>query len=377
MGPSRRVTLRDLARTTGVHFTTVGLALRGDVRVRPETVEKVREAAERLGYQRDAMLSALSSYRHTRGRVHRETIGYLFPAPFRRIMERNDGYRTAYLSAEAHAETIGLKVEPFDSSADNMKPRRLAQLLESRGIRGLVIAPIFEPGEYGALPWERFSAVALGFSLTRPELHRVAVHHARAMRLMLRELRALGYRRIGLALRRGGDVRTDHNFLGAYLAEQQVQADSARLHPLLCEEEVPALPRLKAWLTAERPDCVIGAMPDTLGQIRKLGWRVPGELGFALLGLRPNAPDFAGTDENWGAVGQAAIDLVFALMKNRETGIPDFPRFALVEAKWVWGGTVRGGERVSPSRLIKPHSQRRAPPDFQFQDLAMISMNAS
>jgi len=61
---NERVTLRDLARITGVHFTTVGLALRNDARISPATAAKVQPAAREHGYTEDAMLSALSTYRH-------------------------------------------------------------------------------------------------------------------------------------------------------------------------------------------------------------------------------------------------------------------------------------------------------------------------
>ncbi len=159
--------------------------------------------------------------------------------------------------------------------------------------------------------------------------------------MLLGELRSLGYLRIGFVIHRGGDVRTDHNFLGAYLAEQQWREPGGRLQPLLCETEVPALATLERWMAKERPDCVIGAMPETLAQLRRLGFRVPEDLGFAIMGVRPHAPNLAGTNENWEAVGRAAVDMVFALMKNREVGVPEFQRFALVEGIWVPGLTVR------------------------------------
>ncbi len=338
--PPPRVTLRQLAEATGLHFTTVGLALRRDRRVNAETMRRVQEAAERLGYEPDPMLSALSAYRHGRG-VYRASIGYLFPAAFRQMMDRNDGYRLAYEAGRTYAQEQGFKLEPFDAYAGGMSPTRLAQMLEARGIRGLVLAPLLEPADYVALPWERFSVVAIGYSVVQPALHRVSVHHARSMWMLLRELRARGYRRIGFSIHRGGDIRTDHNFLGAYLAEQQWHEVGVRLQPLLSESEVPSVAELERWLEAEQPDCVIGSMPETLTRLRRLGRRVPEQLGFAIMGVRPQAQGIAGTNENWEGVGRAAVDLVLALMKNREMGVPAFPRFALVEGHWVPGATVR------------------------------------
>lgn len=49
----RRVTLKDLARATGVSVSTVSLALRGDERISQETTARVQVAADRLGYRGD------------------------------------------------------------------------------------------------------------------------------------------------------------------------------------------------------------------------------------------------------------------------------------------------------------------------------------
>ena len=46
-----RVSIRDVAREAGVSVTTVSHALNGKGRLNPETRERVREIADRLGYR--------------------------------------------------------------------------------------------------------------------------------------------------------------------------------------------------------------------------------------------------------------------------------------------------------------------------------------
>jgi LacI family transcriptional regulator len=58
----RRPTLRDIAAETGLSTAAVSYALRG-LQVPPETQRRVREAAERLGYQADPIARALASGR--------------------------------------------------------------------------------------------------------------------------------------------------------------------------------------------------------------------------------------------------------------------------------------------------------------------------
>ncbi len=335
-----RVTLRDLARETGLHFTTVGLALRGDARVHATTVATVRAAAARLGYQPDALLSALSAYRH-RSRAFQGTIGYLLPGPLGSILARNDGYGITLRSAESAAAAIGLKIEPFDAFAPGLGAARLAQLLEARGIRVLVLAPLYAPGEYPALPWERFCPLTIGYSVLRPALHQVGPHQARATRELVATLRARGYRRLGLIIDPNANVRTGYNFLGAYLAEQEMQPARQRLRPLIVAADGARLETLRSWLRTQRPDCVIGTGPEYLADLTALGLRVPEDIGFALTGIRPSQPRVAGMDERWDGIGQAVVDLAASLLRNPEAGIPRFPRFVLVESRWHEGATVR------------------------------------
>ena len=60
---SSRVTMRDVARALGVDPSTVSLALRAHPKIPAETRERIRRAAEKLGYTPDPMLGALASYR--------------------------------------------------------------------------------------------------------------------------------------------------------------------------------------------------------------------------------------------------------------------------------------------------------------------------
>ena len=50
---SNRVTIRDIAAKAGVHFTTVGLALRDSPRLSAATRKKIQKMAAKMGYAPD------------------------------------------------------------------------------------------------------------------------------------------------------------------------------------------------------------------------------------------------------------------------------------------------------------------------------------
>src|SRR3954469_21892860 len=64
----RRVTIKDVAKIAGVHFTTVSLALRNHPSIPPSTRERVQQAALRIGYSPDPVFAALTHF-HVNGAV--------------------------------------------------------------------------------------------------------------------------------------------------------------------------------------------------------------------------------------------------------------------------------------------------------------------
>ena len=66
--PTRRPTLKDVARETGFHITTISLALRGHTSIPEHTRQKIEAAAQLIGYQRNPVFHALSRFRQ-QGRV--------------------------------------------------------------------------------------------------------------------------------------------------------------------------------------------------------------------------------------------------------------------------------------------------------------------
>ena len=331
--------MRDLARDTGFHFTTVAKALRGDPWISPATTATVNTAAERMGYRSDPMLSALSSYRHRKTSDFRGVLGLLTPGP----TPDRPGARGAtvqfYRDLKAHAERLGQKIEYHDISSPGITGRRLSGILASRGIQGLLLAPIPTPGAYLELDWDSFYTVAIGYSVLHPMVHRACFHQARSMRLHLKRLRALGYRKIGLMLTWNADLRTDHNILGAYLAEQQEHPGPMRVPPLLSNEGIDRL-SIARWLEVEKPDCVMTTGAPHLSIIRELGYSVPRDIGVSTYAWSADSPHIAGIDERWGALAATGVDLLVELMTRREFGVPTFPRYALIDGVWRDGDTV-------------------------------------
>ncbi len=339
----KHVTLRDIAKVAGVHFTTVGLALRNDPRVMPATATKVHAAAKQLGYTHDAMLSALSAYRHRNSRRFAGVIGYIVTYP-PEMLQTNVTERMVRETASERALSLNFQLEAFQINAPGMTPDRLSEMLRARGVQGLILSPrLPDPGPMPDLAWSHFSPVALGFSITNLTIHRVCTYHTHNMRLCLSQMRARGYRRIGLVLPREIYERSRGHVLGAYLAEQQLLPREDRVEPLFVPIAAITQANVGRWLKEQKVDGVIlSAMPlEVMAFIENLKFKVPDQLGVAVISRFGKNEHIAGIDERMRLLGEGAVDTVVGMISRNERGLPAHPRYTLIEGSWVERPTVR------------------------------------
>ncbi len=216
-----RPTIRDIAHLAGCHYSTVSLALHNHPRIPLETKNRIRETAERLGYRPDAALSALCAYRDGKRPVQAQTvIAWLTNYQTKGGWKESACNCDYFDGASQRATERGYRLETFWLADPQMTQRRMSKILWTRGIQGVLLPPQ-EHRTALDLDWEHFSAVTFGHTLLRPHLHLVSNHEYGTMGALFAELVRRQYGRIGLVELRDHDERVDHNWLAAYLVEQQ------------------------------------------------------------------------------------------------------------------------------------------------------------
>lgn len=339
----KRVTLREIAAAAGVSVMTVSLVLRDHGRVSPAMRLKVKRHAEKLGYRPDPALSALMTYRHERQTVRDyRTLAFVTNFPTAGGWKDEVFTRLYHAGAAARAEKLGYRVEPFWMSQPRMTPVRAAQILESRGIKGLLVAPV--PAAVGnvTLAWERFCAVSLCRNLASPDINVVDHNHYQSMTLAWRELRRRGYRRIGYAITRYSEEIAGRAWLGTLLAEQDRAADPAerRVPPLITDEW--RRPVFEAWLRRHRPDAIISPHIAVHRWLQELGRRTPEDVGFLWLEAEAGGA-VSGVCQHFPNVGVAAVDLLHLELMRSAYGIPSVRQTIGIDGVWIEGRSLRAG----------------------------------
>lgn len=340
--PLHRVTIREIAARAGVHFTTVSLALHNNAKLRPETRGKVQQIAREMGYQPDPMLAALNAYRLAKGPPHYQaTIAWINNWPDRFELLRHEGFHEYYRGACERAQELGYAIEEFWLREKGMSQEKLRGILRARGIHGLLLPPQPYSNTQPPLDFTDYSAVTFGYSMQPSILHVVTTNHFHSINLMMDNLHALGYRRIGMFSSPDWDAKVGNAWLAGLLLAKRKHPELQLLSPLLNKRFAFNREEL---IATHRLDAVISYTSD-LPPLRKLGYDIPGELGFASLDLTTSDTDVSGICENNLLIGKKAVDVLVGMIHRSERGVPDIPVTTLVEGKWHPGHTLR---RLSP-----------------------------
>lgn len=337
MPPESRVSMLDIARAVGLHQTTVSLALRHHPRIPEATRRKILAAAERLGYRPNPLVSALMASRRRRGRGEvQAVIGYVSgDPPDVGGGPINLGYKDLFDGASARAAALGYRLENFWIGDPKMTRARFNRITATRGIHGLLIAPLSRKTPTLELDWDRFSSVAYGYSLTSPEVHRILPDFYHSMQTALHRCLEAGFKRPGLVLATNVDRKADHLWLSAYLGEQHVNRKLGKVPPLLLPKiDVESLAnwarrhRVEAVITIDSPPFNRTWTPD--GQVKADGRALP----LVLLNLGANGGPVPGIFIDREEVGAICIDVLVSLLHRTEKGPPRKAQHVLVKCDW-------------------------------------------
>ncbi len=334
----KRVTVRDIARELDLHFTTVAEALRGSSRIKTKTQERVREAATRMGYRPDPVMSALSSYRSRQMRgSYQGTLAWMNSFDSKDILTTEQTfYGDCYRGGQQRAESYGYKMEIFSINEPRMTGKRLSQVLKSRNIAGVIIGPMQEITDSLDLDWAALNSVRIGYSLNDRRITTVISDQFGNTQRVFEKLYNDGFRRIGFACPEYVDNRVRNNFSGAYLSGAYRYQRGVSI-PLFMDEEPEGSSRaFLRWYRKYRPEVIMaGGRSMYYKFLVSEGVEVPQEVQFVALHAEHLRSPVAGIYQNGMAVGGTAVDHLVAMIQRFKTGLETFPKTTMIQGRWI------------------------------------------
>lgn len=348
--PKRYHTLADIAAKAGVHVTTVSLALRDHPSIPPTTRARIRAVAKEFGYQRDPLLDALNFHRSRQHKQARSlSSAFVVHAGATRLFSGNHYQPLVYAGAKAAAEARGYTLDIFVVGQGHLAPARLNTILDARGISTILLSTFEIDIEQLDLDWDQFCAVKIECLHLKPDLDAVSNDQLQVARLAMRQLRKLGYRRIGLATAREDQTRLEESFGMGVLIEQASLPEAECVPPLIFSlAEVPMLPRIiPEWMRANQVDVIISNWNELLDTFATAGIRLPEDVAFASLDVPPSLPHLSGMVQNHRLVGQRAMEQLAIMADAYQRGVPEAQTITFIPGYWKDGTTAPAKARRS------------------------------
>ena len=349
-----RPTLNDIARVLGYSKNTISLALRGDRQIPEVTREKIRQSAEKLGYQPNAVVSHLMAQLRASRTTRLQAKLALVNANRDPEAFRNHPTIPTYVEGcESRAAKLGYSFDRFWLHDPTLNAARWLRILHTRGIKGLVLVGLMDSNH---LPdalrpvWEQLPTVVTGVRTRDPALSFCSVDHHNLALIAVERALELGYRRPGLVLDDVIDALVERRFSAGYLTGTRTLSKAQQI-PIFSDlshaEKEPEL--FRAWLERHEPDVIFTLYNDVLTWLKGAGRRIPEDIGVIQLEWRATRPEIAGMNQHNLVTGEAAVDMIVSQIHNNETGVQEYPRATLIGASWVDGKSVR--QQVSPPSL--------------------------
>jgi len=350
-----RVTLTDVARRAGVHVTTVSQALRDNPRIAETTRRGLQALAEEMNYRPAPFFRSLVAYRMRRAAgMKSPTLAYVTNWHTRWGWKKVAAHAGFFAGAKTKAHELGFQLEHFWLHEPGFSPQQLTRTLAARGIHGVIVASHSrELGDELQLDWEHVCAVKIDYFPHEPRLHNVTNNQCNIIRLAMRRLTGLGYRRLGFVVHRGWNHAVDNNWTAGYLTAQQELPVRDRLPAHVFPKALPVerwfhetnasvvadAGPFKQWLERYRPDVVIAKAAYVRPLMKQFGLEIPRDIAFANLFLEKGDGREAGVRQNHDVVGATAVEILTGQLQHHRFGVPVTPLKTYVDGTWFDGAT--------------------------------------
>jgi LacI family transcriptional regulator len=359
-----RPTLNDIARELGYSKNTISLGLRGNPQIPAATRERIKAAADRLGYRPNAIVSQLMaqlrSARTSRLQAKLALVNAnLDPA----ALKKHPTVPIYVEGCESRAAGLGYDFDRFWLHDPELTADRWLRILTARGIKGLVLVGLMDTNHLPdalAPVWARLPCVVTGVRTREPALSYCCVDHYNLALIAFERALALGYRRPGLVLDDVIDALVERRFSAGYITGQRMLPPAQQV-PVFGDVTGPRMPEMfRKWLRRHNPDVVFTLYNSVVGWLKAAGLRIPEDIGVIQLEWRSSSPEIAGMNQHNLVTGEAAVDMVVSQIHNNEAGVQDYPRATMIGASWVDGATVRDQRAAAQPRGMLSKSARTA-----------------
>lgn len=308
---NRRVSLRDVARYCNVSPSTVSCVVRRVDCVKDATRKRIEAAIEKLGYQIDPALRTLAAYRTRLAKEnrieYRSTIAFFDSEP-------SEYSQAIYEECHQEGKRLGYGVKYFRFPRSYAEQERFSRSLWAQGIRGIILGPSQRKFDLQGFGVERFAFVGIGAFEHTPAVDTVTADYFQGLSIAARKCRERGFQRIAFVMVSYLEARTEHRWLGAYLAFCH-ESGQAPISWIFEQDEVPEVKEIEEWIRVNQVDVILTlaetVFSEVVEQIYLNDWHVSGDR------------DYISTPRH--LVAQKSLSRLNDNLIHQRYGVPEWP----------------------------------------------------
>jgi LacI family transcriptional regulator len=347
-----RVTIKQVALAAKVHYSTVSKALRGSGRIPVATRERIRQIAEKIGYQPDPVMQSLVAQR-SRGRgSHREPrIVFLANRSSTDEFARGAVVRRFADGVRHQAELMGCTCELLPLDDETPGSAEIERQCDPSRTEGIILGAVDPLSRRLELDWSRYAVVRIDSGFMLPTATLVANDQMQIARVAFHNAYRLGYRRIGMAVGQLEEEGTrDLYSSGCYIAQDELRLPDI---PILYFREhrddyATTVRRMAEWIREHRLQIVFSTWGAVRDMLRAGGLEIPKDIACGCLCLNAADPALAGVIQHHFVVGQKAAEAMALLIMHRKQGL------LTPSAATYVGGTWQDGASAPPCSCPQP-----------------------
>ncbi len=334
--------LKQIAEIVGVSKMTVSRALREGTPVAPALRERIRETAQKLGYQPDSLISqAMRAVRMAQSSNYRENLAFVWPDRMVHTVDSTGMAAEILEGARDRAQELGYRIDEFHLAHIPRMGDALSSILSARSIRGVIVGPgtLSSAPPLPKLDWPQFSCVLLGRSHANLGLPRVQHDDYLGCGLAMRRLDHLRYQRIALVVSSQTEERT----------ARLVRSAFSSFHPLGTKESEKMtftldgenMQPLKKCIEREKPEALLALFGHDFPNLERLHTVAPGNCSIVSLNWNRRHPEIAGIDQHPVRMGAQAVDLLLLRIHSSQQGLDPLAPTIQIPGSWKNGLLVK------------------------------------
>jgi DNA-binding LacI/PurR family transcriptional regulator len=329
-----RPTLRDVAAIVGLSISCTARALKGRPGFPPATYDRVQKAARAVGYSRDPLLTALSSYRQARKPSRfRETIAFLSTIGSEKTFLSDEG-RDLLLGARARGRELGYRVAYFEIGTTLEANVKTAKILRAQGVKAFLIRSFPFPIESLAFPFSQFIGINLFSDPYATKLSAVSSYHAQSMQWVMDELVKRNYRRPMLMIGSCLSQSLQHGWRMTFLANAK---RFSKMSSYDTDKRAPLAEHAR-YIKEKKADVLIYCTSEN--RIPPAFLQPGTKLGVVCMDLLDPKCGVSGIDQNRFRAGQNAVEWLQGILITQKEHAVQEMNAMLIPGVWIDGATL-------------------------------------